>query len=611
MKLRYLLIPTLALFLAACNLSLAADVTPPPNYIPPTPAPTLSLAPSAAPNIESGKAIYAEKCAPCHGDKGMGDGAQGKQLPLPVAAFALPQVGQNASPQDWYATVTRGSIERFMPPFASLTEQQRWDVVAYALTLHVSEADLQKGRELFDAVCADCPASLFQNQEAMASLSDAALAQALKDGTSGFPALGGKMTDGFDQLAAYVRTLSFAAPSPTPEPAAPTATLAAPEATPAATESGTPGVETTPLATETGPTSTPEASAGKVTGSITGANVGELEVTLHGYDHAAASSAPTETVTLTAVTDAQGNYVFEGLDMPEGRIYVTDVKHAGITYNSEMAVVPAAASEAVIPALRVYDVASDYSTLTFDQTHFFFNISDVSMQVIGVYTFTNKSDKAILVPSTTDVPFLKAPANAQDIGYELTQESAPILAAEGGFALPPGDKPFGIVMYYTLPYAKKATVVQPFAQEAASVLALVPEGVKLTSDQLTEGPTQNFQGEDYRQYSGGGVKAGGSLTMTISGTPKKPGSAAAPNSSQNLLVGLGGLGLALIVGGAWMYLRNRGAVDEEPDEDDNGFENEEEILDAIIALDDLRRAGKIKEDAYRERRDELKERLKH
>ncbi|MCZ7550609.1 MAG: hypothetical protein M5U11_15885 [Anaerolineales bacterium] len=60
-----------------------------------------------------------------------------------------------------------------------------------------------------------------------------------------------------------------------------------------------------------------------------------------------------------------------------------------------------------------------------------------------------------------------------------------------------------------------------------------------------------------------------------------------------------------------MYLRNRGAVDEEPDEDDNGFENEEEILDAIIALDDLRRAGKIKEDAYRERRDELKERLKH
>jgi cytochrome c1 len=28
-----------------------------------------------------------------------------------------------------------GNIENFMPPFASLSDQERWDVVAYALSL--------------------------------------------------------------------------------------------------------------------------------------------------------------------------------------------------------------------------------------------------------------------------------------------------------------------------------------------------------------------------------------------------------------------------------------------------------------------------------------------
>src|SRR3972149_4859206 len=52
MKFRFAIIAALATltFLSACNFTLAEDITPPPNYVPPTPAPTLGpLYPAQAP----------------------------------------------------------------------------------------------------------------------------------------------------------------------------------------------------------------------------------------------------------------------------------------------------------------------------------------------------------------------------------------------------------------------------------------------------------------------------------------------------------------------------------------------------------------------------------
>jgi len=68
----------------------------------------------------------------------------------------------------------------------------------------------------------------------------------------------------------------------------------------------------------------------------------------------------------------------------------------------------------------------------------------------------------------------------------------------------------------------------------------------------------------------------------------------------------------LILAGVWMYLRDRNRPNEEIEEEETEeeFDNEEEILDAIIALDDLHRAGKIPDEAYQSRRAELKAKLK-
>ena len=78
-----------------------------------------------------------------------------------------------------------------------------------------------------------------------------------------------------------------------------------------------------------------------------------------------------------------------------------------------------------------------------------------------------------------------------------------------------------------------------------------------------------------------------------------------------MLIGAGALGAALLVAGFWMYRRDaRKTQATEEDEDGEGFESAEEVMDAIIALDDLHRAGKLSDEAYQKRREELKNALK-
>jgi hypothetical protein len=78
------------------------------------------------------------------------------------------------------------------------------------------------------------------------------------------------------------------------------------------------------------------------------------------------------------------------------------------------------------------------------------------------------------------------------------------------------------------------------------------------------------------------------------------------------LIGAGALGIALILAGAWMYLRDRNRPEESHSEEDTAdeFESSEDVIDAIIALDDLHRAKKISDEAYQKRRAQLKDILK-
>ncbi len=97
--------------------------------------------PLRAPSLAAGERIYAAQCASCHGVQGRGDGPSGRGLVPPPADLSSAATMGATMPLDAYRRVTYGVPGSAMPPFGpALSREQRWDVVAYALTLSDSLA---------------------------------------------------------------------------------------------------------------------------------------------------------------------------------------------------------------------------------------------------------------------------------------------------------------------------------------------------------------------------------------------------------------------------------------------------------------------------------------
>ena len=180
---------------------------------------------------------------------------------------------------------------------------------------------------------------------------------------------------------------------------------------------------------------------------------------------------------------------------------------------------------------------------------------------------------------------------------------------EGGFAMPPSESTYGLIAFGSLPKARSLTVSQPALIPIDLVTLYLPQGVKASGASLIDQGPQEIQGTVFNVYTTGSIPAGGTLAFELSGVPTEapPGSDFLQN--RELIIGAGALGAALILAGAWLYLRERSkASDDEAEAGD--LENPEDIMDAIIALDDLHRAGKIPDEVYQNRRTELKSKLK-
>lgn len=603
-------------FLSACNFTLAEDITPPPNYVPPTPAPTLGpLYPAQAPNTENGAAIYAEKCAPCHGETGLGDGEQGIQLGVTVPAFGLSEVARPASLAQWYTVVTRGNMERFMPPFTSLSDQERWDVVAYAMTFHLSQEEIERGKELFETNCSNCSTDFFLDPTKMASLSEVELARIIEQGNEEVPPFGSSLSDEeVWAVAAYLRTLSFdtapivSAPASTEAPeiaAVPETAIASDEVTPAAGEA----------------TSVARTGVGTVSGSVENKTDDDLpsglKVTLRGYDHGADPSlGPQEVFSREGTVNADGSFVFESVEMPVNRIFVAELAFDGTDLQSGFAIAKEGDTSLSLPPITLYDKTEDTSALVIDESRIFLEYETDTVQVFNVYSFRNPSDETIVVKldENGEIPFIKSPEGASGVGYETMQGSQSFVQTDNGFAIPPSESAYSLIVFASLPSSKNLDFSQTYVLPVTSVAVFVPEGVTARSDRLTDRGVQAIQNFNFQIYELNGVEAGEQVEFTVSGTPKEgtTASASGTGSNRNLLLGAGALGLALILAGGWIYLRDRDQVEDEEgvEVENDDFESPEDVMDAIIALDDLHRGRKISDESYHKRRAELKEILK-
>ena len=401
---------------------------------------------------------------------------------------------------------------------------------------------------------------------------------------------------------------SAATPTPTSESVATAA-----ESTPAATDSTTPSAEVSPTA---------QADVVVIDGTVTLASGAAIPdgttATLRMY-----TTSGQEMQKLTTPILPDGKYEFINVPADNTIIYLVTVDYKDVTYESSYVQFDGTLFQFDMP-ITVYDSTSDMNVLTITQAHLQFDFSTAGqVQIMALYVISNPGGKSVVVSSDgTSVPFIQIPEGATNVQYQLAQSSSPLINATNGFALLPGaDKQYGIITTFTLPYTNRLVFTQPFSLPVSSVAIIVPEGVKVRSDQLTDAGTQSSTGSTdttYHLYQGSSLASGSTLTLTISGMP---GDAAGFVLDQRtwLMIGVGALGLILIGLGVFLFLRDRKlrkleeefeGADEEGDEDALG-DDRENIMDAIIALDDQYKAGDISKEAYEKRRDELKDRLKN
>ncbi len=113
--------------------------------------------PVTALNLAEGKAIFVKSCASCHGAIGLGDGPAGVALnPKPPAIGTLEHM-RGVSPALTYRVLSVGIAGTPMAGYAAtLTPEQRWNVVAYVNSLRASHAQLMEGEGLYAQRCASC-----------------------------------------------------------------------------------------------------------------------------------------------------------------------------------------------------------------------------------------------------------------------------------------------------------------------------------------------------------------------------------------------------------------------------------------------------------------------
>jgi hypothetical protein len=412
--------------------------------------------------------------------------------------------------------------------------------------------------------------------------------------------------------------------SPTSLPTLPPATQ-----TPQDTLTKTPATATAiPSATSAGsePTSatsdisaTPGTTLGTINGNLitsSGSNISEgQKVKMMGFEADQAGSYQKVMEAETSV-NADGSYRFEAVEVPLNRVFIVVTTWEGVEYQSDPLFIVDTGTDLSLP-LTVYEKTEDLNVLTFYQVHLIFGPpSENSIQVTEVYIVTNPSEQAVYVPTDgTSIPFIQMPESASGVQYQLSQSSAELMNATGGFAMLPGaDKQYGFIANFSMPYTKKLDFVQLFSLPTTSLTVLMPQGMRLRSDQLTDAGTQTIQSQVYQMYDVKNLPAGSPVSLKLSGSP---GGSTSSNSVRQtwVLIGIGVVGLLLVGVGVTLYLYDRARfkkANEQKSEqgDEAPSEERNNIMDAIIALDEQNNTGDIPKEVYEARRAELIEQLK-
>jgi len=559
----------------------------------PTPAApaTAETLPVRQPEAQSAVQLFSARCTPCHGDTGKGDGPQsqqivtqmGGQLPnLADAAYA-----RAARPTDWFSTLTNGRMQKGMPPFTSLTSDQRWDLVAYLYTFSIPQDRLDQGEAVYADKCAACHGAAgksdtpgapdLSDPAKMATKSQADLDAVIVNGRGAMPGFALGQDDRL-AVADYVRSLSMSLNK---------------------------------VVLPTGQA----AIAGSIVNGTAGAKTpGNLPVTLYALSPDGSSLM----FTRTATADASGQFTFDQLDASGSILYGIQTEYLKAMYTSDPLTFAHGGLTVTAP-ITVYETSADASGVRVDQMHMFFDFQPGMTTVGQLFIVSNSGDHAYIAADGTSV-HLPLPAGATNVQFQDGELGGRYQSVTGGFAdtdaVAPGVGTAQILVSYDLPYdGKKLDINLPIAYPVKSLNVLVPEGgVQLASPQLTSAGSRPVQGGNMLNFVGGNLAAGASLALQLSGAPAVAAGSALPSgitSVSPVLIVAAALLLVAVAIVAFVWLRQQRAASEMAEEEYEDVEaRQDELLDTIATLDGDFEAGRVQEKEYRQQRAALKAELK-
>jgi mono/diheme cytochrome c family protein len=596
LKLISFFLPTL--FLVGC--SLAEDVTPPPPLATaqaapiqqetpltrPTEvreAPVVSSPSESTPNIFRGAAIYAESCEPCHGASGLGDGSMSANLDVPIPALGDIKLAREVKPIDWYGVVTEGRMEDFMPPFTSLSDSQRWDVVAYALSLSYPPKTLRAGTDLFAEFCAACHGDegegaelgpALNTTEGFSGRSMSGMVEVIQSGKGDMPAYTENLTEDEQVLlAAYIQSLGTIVH-----------------------DKASANVESSDRGSTTG------AIKGVVINGTTGALLPEdLEVSIVALD----GNVPV--FEENQLVDADGNFVLEGLEITPGRIYGALVEYQDVIYYSVGGHLLEEAPQVELP-ITIYETTPEESSLGVDRLHIIFDFSlEGLVEVSELWLLSTDGDRTIVQQRGQNAIPLILPDGFSNLRFDAAITQDQFTMTEEGFVIHEPIRPaepLEVVFSFTLPYVRSLDFNQPIDLPVQAVVLLAEsDAPEIKGEGVVDLGELDMGGMLLHNYGMDALGAGEDIDLTLRGAHPL---AQTGLTSSNLAIGLGVFGVVLIGTGLAFWTWQRRSSVKPSTQPDDRTPSRANLLQAIASLDDEFEAGKLDQQEYEQRRAKLK-----
>ena len=229
------------------------------------------------------------------------------------------------------------------------------------------------------------------------------------------------------------------------------------------------------------------------------------------------------------------------------------------------------------------------------ETRFVVEIGEDALNVFSMLQINNSGPRPVRTQGSIDFDLPKGA-----VGVGLMEGSTPSAVAAGSRVSVTGPFPPGntVVQFgYSIPLgADTIDIAQKLPIDLPQVSLVVQKtgAMQLTSPNVAQRREMSADGNTYIVAQGGAMRAGDTLSLTLSGLPSRP------TWPRNLTVGL-----AVLILAAGAYGASRRPDASHPASDKKRHSRREKLFAELTALEAQRRKGAIDADAYAARRESL------